>query len=169
MLPNFETLSVEDLQRVEPDWLAHHEEWRVIHDIREADVAKEKYLPKGVIEVQSEYAARVKMTKFVPESPQARGRLLGSLFSLEQDRKAAEDIESVKEWFGNVDRYGTDWSAWLETIAAPMHVDFLRFDPTRDAFAGQNISAIVVEFPLSAIGAGDQTLDVWATTARMGS
>lgn len=57
----------------------------------------------------------------------------------------------------------------LQGFRETLMMGTLRFDPTRDSFAGQNISAIVVEFPLSAIGAGDQVLDVWATTGRVGS
>lgn len=43
----------------------------------------------------------------------------------------------------------------------------LRFDSTRDFFAGKNITSIVVEFPISAIGA-DGPFNVWATTATIG-
>ncbi|MCB9594878.1 MAG: DUF4331 family protein [Sandaracinaceae bacterium] len=42
----------------------------------------------------------------------------------------------------------------------------LSFDATRDSFAGQNITAIVVEVPNTAI---DSTFDAWATTSRIGS
>jgi hypothetical protein len=43
----------------------------------------------------------------------------------------------------------------------------LRFDNTRDFFAGKNITSIVVEFPISEIGF-DGPYNVWATTATIG-
>ncbi|MCA9607192.1 MAG: DUF4331 family protein [Myxococcales bacterium] len=42
----------------------------------------------------------------------------------------------------------------------------LSFDSTRDTFAGQNITAVVLEVPNTAI---DATFDAWATTSRIGS
>ncbi len=42
----------------------------------------------------------------------------------------------------------------------------LSFDPTRDFFAGGNVSAIVVEIPLRALP-GDGPYQVWATTGRI--
>ncbi len=42
----------------------------------------------------------------------------------------------------------------------------LSFDSTRDGFAGQNITAVVLEVPNTAI---DATFDAWATTSRIGS
>lgn len=43
----------------------------------------------------------------------------------------------------------------------------LAFDNTRDDFAGQNVTAIVLEMPVSAaIGAGN-TLDIWATSSTL--
>lgn len=45
----------------------------------------------------------------------------------------------------------------------------LAFMPTRDFFAGKNISAIVIELETADLAAGaDNTFDVWATTARIG-
>lgn len=39
----------------------------------------------------------------------------------------------------------------------------------RDSFAGQNASAIVVEFPLVAVSPNDQAIRIWATTSRIGN
>ena len=43
----------------------------------------------------------------------------------------------------------------------------LSFDPTRDFFAGSNVSAIALEMPLqSALGVGN-SLSIWATTSKI--
>lgn len=42
------------------------------------------------------------------------------------------------------------------------------FDSTRDFFAGQNLTAVVIEIPRDRIANGANPIDVWATTARFG-
>jgi Domain of unknown function (DUF4331) len=44
----------------------------------------------------------------------------------------------------------------------------LAFRNSRDFFAGQNLTAIVMEIPLSRISNGANTIDVWGETARLG-
>ena len=44
----------------------------------------------------------------------------------------------------------------------------LMFDSTRDFFAGQNLTAVVIEIPRDRIANGANPIDVWATTARFG-
>lgn len=44
----------------------------------------------------------------------------------------------------------------------------LSFDNTRDFFAGQNLTAVVIEIPRDQIENGTSPVDVWATTARFG-
>lgn len=44
----------------------------------------------------------------------------------------------------------------------------LMFDSTRDFFAGQNLTAVVISIPKDRIANGDNPVDVWATTARFG-
>lgn len=44
----------------------------------------------------------------------------------------------------------------------------LMFDNTRDFFAGQNLTAVVIEIPRDRIANGANPIDVWATTARFG-
>lgn len=44
----------------------------------------------------------------------------------------------------------------------------LSFDSTRDFFAGQNLTGVVIEIPKDRIANGDNPVDVWATTARFG-
>ncbi|MEO6387238.1 MAG: DUF4331 family protein [Croceibacterium sp.] len=43
----------------------------------------------------------------------------------------------------------------------------LAFNPNRDFFAGQNLTAVVIEIPRDRIEAGSR-LDIWASTARLG-
>lgn len=43
----------------------------------------------------------------------------------------------------------------------------LSFDSTRDSFAGANITAIVLEVPLTAALGGGTDLQIWATTATL--
>lgn len=40
----------------------------------------------------------------------------------------------------------------------------LYFDSARDFFAGKNITALVVEVPVSGVKGGNDVLDIWATT-----
>lgn len=44
----------------------------------------------------------------------------------------------------------------------------LMFDSTRDFFAGQNLTAVIIEIPSDRIANGANPIDVWATTARFG-
>lgn len=44
----------------------------------------------------------------------------------------------------------------------------LAFDSTRDFFAAQNLTAIVIEIPRDQIENGTNPIDVWGTTARFG-
>lgn len=44
----------------------------------------------------------------------------------------------------------------------------LSFDPNRDFFAGQNLTAIVISIPRDRIENGTNPVDVWGTTARFG-
>ena len=44
----------------------------------------------------------------------------------------------------------------------------LSFDSDRDFFAGQNITAVVIEIPQDRIANGDNLVDVWAESLRLG-
>lgn len=77
-------------------------------------------------------------------------------------------------------RTGTDATVWAGLRDDPFFFDLqgfqetlamgtLRFVNDRDFFAGKNISALVLEFPLPVtLGAGT-SLNLWATTSRIGS
>lgn len=62
------------------------------------------------------------------------------------------------------DAFFFDLQGFRETLM----MGTLRFDSDRDFFAGKNTSAIVVEFPLSAVSTGGADFRVWATTTRIG-
>ena len=53
----------------------------------------------------------------------------------------------------------------LQGFQTTLATGTISFDPTRDAFAGMNVTSIVVEFPASAIGA--TTFQTWAETRRI--
>lgn len=44
----------------------------------------------------------------------------------------------------------------------------IRFSNTRDFFAGQNITAVVIDIPRSRIANGANVIDIWSDTARFG-
>ena len=44
----------------------------------------------------------------------------------------------------------------------------LMFDPNRNFFAGQNLTAVVLSIPRDRIANGDHPIDIWATTSRFG-
>lgn len=44
----------------------------------------------------------------------------------------------------------------------------LSFNRNRDFFAGQNLTAVVIEIPRDRIANGTNPIDIWATTARFG-
>jgi hypothetical protein len=54
----------------------------------------------------------------------------------------------------------------LEGFRNTLMTGTLMFDPTRDTFAGTNLTAIVIETDLNAVTAGSGKLYVWGTTAR---
>ena len=43
----------------------------------------------------------------------------------------------------------------------------LSFDDMRDGFAGQNVTAVVIEVPVAAAIDGNSSLSLWATSARL--
>ena len=43
----------------------------------------------------------------------------------------------------------------------------LAFDNSRNFFAGQNLTAVVIQMPRAAVKNGDHPIDIWATTARI--
>jgi len=56
----------------------------------------------------------------------------------------------------------------LQGFLTTLDTATVSFDPTRDFFAGQNISSIVLEMNLEAALAGGEVLNIWGTTARIG-
>lgn len=71
---------------------------------------------------------------------------------------------NTKVWVGlRDDPFFMDLQGFLDTTSTGT----LSFDPTRDFFAGLNITALVLEMPLSAAQGGGTDLQVWATTASL--
>ncbi len=56
----------------------------------------------------------------------------------------------------------------LEGFQDTLSTGALAFDPTRDSFAGANVTAIVLEVPVSAaMGGNTDPLQIWATTGEI--
>ena len=73
----------------------------------------------------------------------------------------AEGPSGAKAWAGLTDDpFFFDLEGYTDTLATGT----LSFDSTRDSLAGTNVTSIVVEIPLSSLGATE--LSLWATTAR---
>lgn len=62
------------------------------------------------------------------------------------------------------DPFFFDLQGFRDTLATGT----LSFDKDRDFFAGQNLTAIVMEIPRDRIANGANLVDIWATTARFG-
>lgn len=75
-----------------------------------------------------------------------------------------EPGNDVKVWAGlRDDPFFFDLEGFNNTLAT----ETLAFDPTRDSFAGANITAVVLEVPLAAALSGSDDLQVWATTRTL--
>jgi hypothetical protein len=55
----------------------------------------------------------------------------------------------------------------LEGFGDTLTMSALAFDPTRDGFAGLNVTAIVIEMDAAAAAADGTALQMWATTGRL--
>ncbi|MFM9827854.1 MAG: DUF4331 family protein [Sphingomonas sp.] len=56
----------------------------------------------------------------------------------------------------------------LQGFRTTVSTGTLNFDRTRNFFAGQNLTAVVIEIPRSRIQNGTNPIGVWATSARFG-
>lgn len=71
---------------------------------------------------------------------------------------------NLKVWAGlRDDPFFFDLEGFLTTATTGT----ISFDPTRDFFAGQNITAVVLEIPLGAAQGGGSDLQVWSTTGTL--
>lgn len=59
------------------------------------------------------------------------------------------------------DPFFFDLTGYAQTLAT----NALSFDPTRDSFAGTNVTAIVLEIPMAAALGGGSSLKVWGSTS----
>ena len=71
---------------------------------------------------------------------------------------------SAKAWVGlRDDPFFFDLTGFQETLS----VGALAFDPTRDSFAGTNVTAVVIEMSLDAALSSGSSLNLWATTSNI--
>jgi hypothetical protein len=56
----------------------------------------------------------------------------------------------------------------LQGFRATRSTGRLSFDPNRNFFAGQNLTAVVLQIPRSALENGTNPIRIWASTARFG-
>lgn len=73
----------------------------------------------------------------------------------------AEGTNGAKAWAGITD---DPFFFDLEGYTTTLDTGTISFNPNRDSLAGVNVTSIVVEVPLSALGSTD--LSLWATTGR---
>ena len=114
--------TVQHLRRVHPRWIAKRERWIDIQAVRCCQVDKKRYLPKGVHEFDRDYQQRLNLTRWVPEAPSARNRLLGSVFSGLPDLTALPD--GIQAWAAHVDRRRRTFLDWTQSRLAPILADF---------------------------------------------
>ena len=87
-----------------------------------------------------------------------------------EDTPVAGAVESMLD--------GTGATVWAGVAEDPFFFDLqgfgdtlqtgtLMFDSTRDAFAGANITSIVIDVPLTDALGGGSALPIWATTSRI--
>ena len=70
----------------------------------------------------------------------------------------------VNAWAGLADDpFFFDQAGFLETISTGI----LSFDPSRDAVAGFNVTAIAIEVPIDSIVSGGGSFQSWATTGTL--
>ncbi|MCM8556654.1 DUF4331 family protein [Sphingomicrobium sediminis] len=56
----------------------------------------------------------------------------------------------------------------LQGFQETLDTGTLSFDSSRDFFAGQNLTAVVIEIPNADISGGSNSIDVWTETLRLG-
>lgn len=62
------------------------------------------------------------------------------------------------------DPFFFDLQGFMDTL----HTGTLSFDSERDFFAGQNLTAVVIEIPRDQVESPGNLIDVWSTTSRFG-
>ena len=106
----------EILDTKHPDWLAAQPTWELFRDVLgDAEVEKEKYLPRGKDEIDPLYRLRVALSQFIPESPLAIQKILHGLFR-ETPVRNYKDAK-LEKWTDDVDKDGTKWSKFVEQLA----------------------------------------------------
>lgn len=90
--------------------------------------------------------------------------LPGVTGAIEGSVETALEKDGVKVWAGLFDDpFVFDLQGFRDTL----NTGALSFDSERDFFAGQNLTAVVIEIPRDRIDAG-APVDIWGATARFG-
>jgi len=116
------SIDLRSLMRVHPLWLSRKDDWTTIEALRTKRMDFRHYIPKGPIEDPTDYATRIKMTRFVPESTAARNRAVGAVFDTSPNRD--EVPQQLRDWSKSVDRSRRTLEHWLEIKAVPITFDF---------------------------------------------
>ncbi len=117
------TFTLEQLQRVHPEWLARVEEWREIDTVRRNNRAEMmRFLVQGTLETAGDWAKRQKLTRFAPEAIIARHGFVGDVMDTNPNRDKLPD--TTKAWAQSVDRFGRSLGEWVEQRALPLATDF---------------------------------------------
>lgn len=86
-----------ELSRKHPDYLAWEDRWRVYRDVvDDAEFRKELYLHQNEREHDEQYAFRVKIAEFLPDTPSYIERILGALYNQKPKRTLGMHPELVK-------------------------------------------------------------------------
>lgn len=104
------------LDRKHPDYEAAAEKWRVYRDVLgEEDVDKSKYLPRNELEWQEQYAFRLAISEFIPETPLAVQRLVSGLYRQKPSREFKKDRNSaeLKAFADNATLDGDDMNKFM--------------------------------------------------------
>jgi len=102
-----------------PDYMDFEEDWQIYRDVMgEGRVDKSTYLPRGLVEVDKQYAIRLRLSQFLPETHLAVEKVVAGLYQHNPTRDLKDT--QLSTWCGNVDREGAAWSQYVEDIAAKM-------------------------------------------------
>lgn len=105
----------EQLSLTHPDYNEWEAQWKLERDLLgEAEVNLREYLPQGEFESPNLYQNRLKLAEFIPETPIAINKILGSIYSQKPVRKFVS--ESTKSFSKNVDLKGTNWDDYAQRL-----------------------------------------------------
>ena len=93
--------------------------WSTYRDVIGDDVAdKSFYLQRNKLEPEDQYAFRVAMSEFIPETPRAIARLVGALYK-EKPKRELKDAE-LDKFIEDVDLEGQNINSFMERVIAKL-------------------------------------------------